>query len=221
MPSHVRPDSPPPPMPSPQLVPTPLPSPPLISRRRTSSRRQPHTPSPHFLGPPHLEKRIHTSRSCSTLHTRPDCRNALNGDEFGTGKLSVSPPTTPRSLPIPIPTSSSRRRSHRQSLCFAVPYRSPPPSPTIASPPPPVPPIPAFALGPTDKKPTLHPPQAPPTPVYIPELSISSREPVSKASARKQVRSVIPPRAESGMTCVQFFALRNSTPREIVRTAAV
>ena len=237
--SAPRPDSPPPPMPSPQLVPSPLPSPPMLSRHRTLSRQPSNisatTTHSRFLGPPLVEKRIHTSRSYDAFNHNVRRRDpTVPSDVFGTPRKSPrpaytnnnhlpSPPTTPRSLPIPISPGPTRRRSHCTSLSFAIPYRSPPPSPTIASPPPPVPPIPAFALGPTDKKPVLHPQPSPhrrtsPVPLYFP--SLTSPDTVSMPS-RKQMRTVVVPRAESGLTCQQFFALRTSTPRDVARTMAV
>ncbi|KAG6830827.1 hypothetical protein H0H92_014479 [Tricholoma furcatifolium] len=127
---------------------------PLRSRNRTLSNSQPR-PAP--------KKPILTVRSYNDLASR-----AIH-----------SPPPTPRSLP---PTLTPDYH-HRRTLSNAIPYRSPPPSPTISSPPPPVPPIPAFVLSPPDNPRSRN-------------LS-SSKKPSLK------------PRIQ-GITCLRFFSIRNN-----------
>jgi len=229
----IRPDSPPPRMPSPDIIPEPLSSPPIHSRSRTTSRRCLRLPlqsqtapiPPCLIGSPLLDKTLLSTRSCDHLREKANPGQWADGEAFGPrGTLNVSPPTTPRSLPLPSPTdgSSNFRRGHRRTLSFAIPYRSPPPSPTIASRPPPVPPIPAFVLSPTDKKPILHTQPTRLIPIYLPEPEAIS--PISEVSIspRKQNRSIPAPRREksTGMTCLKFFSLRNSCQRG-ARTAAV
>jgi hypothetical protein len=99
-----------------------------------------------------------------------------------------------------------------------VPYRSPPASPTLSSPPPPVPPIPEFVLSPTDKKPVLHSPA--PTRVnhiYLPEWEQFTVTPDFAQSPRKTRTSMSGRRsggaAPAAMTCSTFFALHNQNQR--------
>ncbi|KAJ6539481.1 hypothetical protein B0H19DRAFT_1269790 [Mycena capillaripes] len=122
----------------------------------------------------------------------------------------------PRTL---LPSGSSFRRAHRRTLSFAVPYRSPPASPTISSPPPPVPPIPEFVLSPTDKKPVLHSPASAPTRVnhiYLPEWEQFT---VAPDVAPRKTRTSMSGRRTGGlaspaaMTCSTFFALHNQNQR--------
>lgn len=90
---------------------------------------------------PVVTKTLQSVRSCEQLVTKPSRR--ISKPERPK-PLSISPPPTPRSLP-----------SHKSRLSSAIPYRSPPPSPTVESIPP-VPSVPQFVLSPTDKKPVLH-----------------------------------------------------------------
>lgn len=213
----TRPASPPPPMPSPKLEPTPLPSPPLRPRNRPATRLriQSHvTPvQPSLMGSPLLERTLNSSRSCTNLRAKDGPREFLRGEENRSKKQrsrgDVSPPSTPRSLPLPTPPRTPSIRGHRRSLSFAIPYRSPPPSPTISAPPP-VPPIPVSKLSPTDKKPVLRPQPTRITPIYLPDLDITPIIEVTPSSPERQRAPEC--RGERGavMTCLRFFSLRNS-----------
>ncbi|KAJ7929917.1 hypothetical protein B0H13DRAFT_1962474, partial [Mycena leptocephala] len=143
--------------PSPDIILSPLPPP---VRRRTPSH--PARLSTASDPCPKSQRTLASMRSCGDLRMSQTPKSA--------SRSVVSAPPTPRSFAPSSPTGSSFRRSHRRTLSFAVPYRSPPASPTLSSPPPPVPPIPEFVLSPTDKKPVLHSPA--PTRVnhiYLPE----------------------------------------------------
>ncbi|KAE9397146.1 hypothetical protein BT96DRAFT_977160 [Gymnopus androsaceus JB14] len=116
------------------------------------------TPDVHAfvaLNPPPVRSKKLPGKS--GLETSP---NPLMLRKPSKGILKPTPPPSPSpsssaSFHPSSPSSSSRGFSHthtptlthRRSIQFAIPYRSPPASPTLAaSPPPPVPPIPAFAL---------------------------------------------------------------------------
>ncbi|KAI6034369.1 hypothetical protein BKA83DRAFT_4189015 [Pisolithus microcarpus] len=141
--SFLRSNSPPPPLPSPQLVPTALPSPPPLSKKTSRSRlAQQHSPPIHTdsLDP----KTLVSARSCDGLDRRARASLFGDDDDFGTGKPSLH-----RRLPT---RTSKHTTDHTSPRC-----RSPPPSTTVVSPPPPVPPIPTSMLAPTDKKSVLQP----------------------------------------------------------------
>lgn len=225
----TRPDSPPPRQPSPEFVPTPLPSPHL--RLRNSSQKLSPSPSLSPLVPPGLNARqsrhLVSTRSDDHLsekaNSRRDAVHQDSGRRRTRSTLNVSPPTTPRSLPLPSPSPSHTfRRGHRRCLSFAVPYLSPPPSPTTAPLPPPVPPIPAFALTPGDAKSTVHLQPTPITPIRLPELdTMSPLSPTPSFLPRKKGKSssTSDGRKNTAMTCWKFFSLRNSSSQGSIRTA--
>ncbi|KAH9077323.1 hypothetical protein EDB83DRAFT_2349427, partial [Lactarius deliciosus] len=140
--------SPPPRMPSPQLLPTPLPSPPLHhqqSRTRLNAPSQSKPPSPLFKpaatssSPIIPQRKLHAPRAL--LHPPLDINLWLDGDDFGTRRARSR-------RPAPISTTHPRPRSRP---------RSPPPSPGRPGTPPPVPPIPTQFLGASPEKPVLTP----------------------------------------------------------------
>ncbi|KAG6854843.1 hypothetical protein C0991_012033 [Blastosporella zonata] len=194
----TRPASPPPRQPSPELDYIPLPSPHIRSRVRTiSSQDSPATPP--GLAAPRPRRQILTVRSFNDLPYRT---------------TRTTPPATPRSLPSPSRTHFTADYHHRRTLSNAIPYRSPPPSPTIASPPPPVPPIPAFALS---APPTLKHASQPYAilPVHLPDLDtlpVLSEAPRSHKQS-SQNRPTSERSRAGGMTCFRFFSLRNSAKR--------
>lgn len=216
----ARPDSPPPRQPSPDFLPAPLPSPHLRGRLRHSSSKQSFPsyspPVPPGLNPaPRSHKTIPSMRSYDHINGRN-----RTGEEYERKRtrstLTASPPTTPRSLPIPSSSRASEERPHRRCLSSAIPYRSPPPSPTISLAPPPVPPIPAFVLTPPADMKTrsrsLHPMSL--TPIRLPELDnlppLSEPTYRSQKQSRPQPPTPSPEKPKSGMTCLKFFSLRNS-----------
>ncbi|TFL05949.1 hypothetical protein BDV98DRAFT_560909 [Pterulicium gracile] len=119
----------PPRTPSPELVHNPL-APPTRRARPPSSiyLPQPNMHSPSDRPIPSPRKSILVKRSCRSL--KPGSPNLH----------SAVLPASPTSL------RAISRKSSSRSLSLAQTYRSPPPSPTIVSPPPPVPPIPSFML---------------------------------------------------------------------------
>ncbi|KAG5342505.1 hypothetical protein C0989_000633 [Termitomyces sp. Mn162] len=135
-----------------------------------------------------------------------------------------SAPATPPGLPVPkprkailtvrslndLPSSSRSLVPHRRSLSTAIPYRSPPPTPTVVSPPPPVPPIPTFALSPPTPIKSCPRPAAI-TPIHLPDLDSVPPlpEPTAKQPSPTRQHKV-------AMTCLRFFSLRNSKRRSPV-----
>ena len=189
MSSYSRPISPPPPCPSPELHPSPLPSPPVL---RVRNRHKPKAISPPVL----LSKQFNTTRSCERIDENAKATLWLDGDEFGSDR--------PVEQKSPVAPSPIRKRVTRRQSSLHIRTHSPPPSPTLRSPPPPVPPIPAFALNSTDKKPVLHTP--PPLPTWpakiIPDYSLEGAE---RAMMRRK-RGMSAPY----VTCSQFMAIHNS-----------
>ncbi|KAF8917867.1 hypothetical protein CPB85DRAFT_1283743 [Mucidula mucida] len=156
----------------------------------------PRLPSPDIpyipLNPPPRRSAM-PARSCGDLRHKARTALSKTPSRSSLKPTRQSPPSTSRSLPPPSPPRSPTFKTvqHRRSLSFAVPYRSPPPSPTIAAAPPPVPPIPAFALNLSDRKPVLRSP--PPEPIY--HLTTKPRL----------------PKPVAGMTCFSFFKARNAS----------
>ncbi|GLB33933.1 hypothetical protein LshimejAT787_0108170 [Lyophyllum shimeji] len=224
----IRPASPPPRQPSPELAYAPLP---LRARQRTmSSQYSLSTPAtPPGLGVRHQHKPMLSVRSYDHLHEKAS-RSGTHHQEFRSRNTRVrshptaSPPTTPRSLPLPSPSRSqfSDIPLPRRTLSNAIPYRSPPPSPTIEAPPPPVPPIPAFVLSPPAQvKPVDYSHPAGTMPIHLPDLDTLPSLSESTRILRKQAPAPSPgkhpcspePHRSVGMTCLKFFSTRNSKRR--------
>ncbi|KAK7060519.1 hypothetical protein VNI00_001285 [Paramarasmius palmivorus] len=147
----VRPPSPPPRAPSPT----------------------PHTaslPPPRRPRPQHLQ--LHHTRSWDGGYaTILEEERAKQKDEQATrdptvrktvskGILKPSPAPRSNSSPLPSPLPPLSPRGSRVPLSSAIPYKSPPPSPTVTSPPP-VPPLPAFAIEQASSPRTIHFPLSP------------------------------------------------------------
>ncbi|KAI0269123.1 hypothetical protein BC834DRAFT_613255 [Gloeopeniophorella convolvens] len=168
----IRSSSPPPRMPSPQLLPTPLPSPPPLRRQQSrqrlnaSSQAKPPSPTTKPTTPtvPSSHAKLHSPKACS--HPPLNINLWLDGDDFGTRREQIF------ALPTPCPTTreslAERAKSQRPLACLALPAhprsrtrsRSPPPSPGRPGTPPPVPPIPTQFLGEVPAKPALRPQSA-------------------------------------------------------------
>src|SRR6266850_1182809 len=175
--------SPPPRLPSPQLLPTPLPSSPL--GRPAISGSPIH--APRAQAPPPLDLSLW-----------------LDGDDFGarrarsTSPLSPSSPITERPnqqdhrrRPTPISTAYPRSRSRP---------RSPPPSPGRPGTPPPVPPIPTHFLGVSPgNNPVLQPRS---TNRLIPTARIRD---LSSSQSRLLRKS----RSSDAMTCIRLVAVHD------------
>ncbi|KAG1833384.1 hypothetical protein EV424DRAFT_1365118 [Suillus variegatus] len=205
-----RSQSPPPPMPSPELVPTPLPSPPpihRISRLTIPANNSPPIP-PRLIGSPLLQNTLNASRSYDRLDRK--AKEGLFGedDDFGARKRALGRRSNSSisSLPISSNSPSPTRTTRRSFGHSSTRYRSPPPSPTIASPPPPVPPIPAFMLSPTDKRSIVRsiPDKRATAPAHLPVFDLS------------RSRCESSPQTAGAVTCMQFFTMHN-TPRRDCR----
>lgn len=135
----------------------------------------PRAPSPDFTGLNPLPIRSKRSQgsirpSISNSNTgslkRPTLRSINSDSTPGStllghdltrrpskGILKPSPPPSPSSVSVCSASTASSRTLHNQrSLQLALPYRSPPASPTFNGPPPPVPPLPSFVLADTEVK---------------------------------------------------------------------
>ena len=174
MDSNTRCLSPPPRMPSPQLLPTPLPSPPLhhqqsrprmnnaSSSSSSNSNSKPPSPlgRPAISGSPSLPQRnLHAPRA--QVPPPLDLSLWLDGDDFGARRArSTSPlsPTSPNDPGRPSRQDNNNNNNNRRSSSRPTPIstasprsrtrpRSPPPSPGRPGTPPPVPPIPTHFLG--------------------------------------------------------------------------
>ncbi len=210
--SRSRSCSPPPRLPSPQLLPTPLPSPPLHhqqSRTRLNTPTQSKPPSPLFKpaasssSPVIPQRKLHAPRALP--HPPLDINLWLDGDDFGARReRSVSPstryPTPPagsvnhnnKRQPAPISTTHARSRSRP---------RSPPPSPGRPGTPPPVPPIPTHFLGASPEKPVLEP------------RSSNHLSPVTRIPNLPPPQSHSPllrkSRSSNAMTCIRLLTLHD------------
>ncbi|CAK5275498.1 unnamed protein product, partial [Mycena citricolor] len=223
-----RPDSPPPRSPSPDVVLSPLPAP----------RRHPPRPSRLSLQNNSTTRQqlpVESKRSLTAMRSCGELRNVSGVRSAPVSRPVRSAPSTPRTTAPPSPSDPNFRRPAKRTLSYAVPYRSPPASPTLSfSPPPPVPPVPDFVLSPGDKKPVIH--AAPPTTartsrVYLPaweqfgvipdlvagsaparkrRVSTSPRraDPAAKASPASTAATALP---SAPMTCATYFALHNSS----------
>jgi hypothetical protein len=204
MQSNTRCLSPPPRLPSPQLLPTPLPSPPLHHQqsrpRLSASSSQPKPPSPlgQFVAPIRPQPNLHAPRAQPPPPL--DISLWLDGDDFGARRArsySPSSPSSPRSpsegraqhdqrrRPVPISTTHPRSRTRP---------RSPPPSPGRPSTPPPVPPIPTHFLGVSSGKHALQPRSTNLTPTG--RLSDLPHQPLLRKS-----------RSTNAMTCIHFLTV--------------
>ncbi|KAG2757379.1 hypothetical protein P692DRAFT_20824778, partial [Suillus brevipes Sb2] len=205
-----RSQSPPPPMPSPELLPTPLPSPPpihRISRLTIPANNSPPIP-PRLIGSPLLQNTLNASRS----HDRLD-RKAKEGlfgedDDFGARKRALGRRSNSSISSLPILSNSPSRTTRRNLGQSSARFRSPPPSPSIASPPPPVPPIPAFMLTSTDKKSVVRsiPIKRATTPAHHALFDLTP--------SLSRTRCKSSPQAPGAMTCMQFFTMHNAPRRD-------
>jgi hypothetical protein len=202
----TRPDSPPPRQPSPEFIPAPLPSPHLQARLRKSSSKISLSPSVppglHSFPTPHNS--VHSTRSYEHL-----------GERSGRRRISSTPVLSPLTRPHSTPLNNSPAPSH--SLDHSRPYRRyPSHGPTISSPPPPVPPIPAMGTALREVK-SIHSSQSiSVAPICLPEFD--SVSPVSESTCLPRQHPTAPsPQKQRltgvGMTCLKFFSLRNTKQR--------
>ncbi|KAJ3739504.1 hypothetical protein DFH05DRAFT_1513610 [Lentinula detonsa] len=158
----ARPESPPPRAPSPDhcISLNPLP----IRSKRSQASMRPMSAAAFNNDVPKQKPILRSVHSLDTAHTSDLTYStddsvllghALSGSgRTSKGILKVSPPPSPSfaSVSSYSSTGSGKAISHSRSLQFAVPYRSPPASPTLAGLPPPVPPIPTFVLTNAEEK---------------------------------------------------------------------
>jgi hypothetical protein len=200
--------SPPPRLPSPQLLPTPLPSPPLHRqqwRPRTSSQPKPPSPLGQAVistSPIQPQQKLHAPRAQAPPPL--DLSLWLDGDDFGARRArSTSPPSPSFSIaerpnqqdhrPRPTPISTAHPRSRSRP-------RSPPPSPGRPGTPPPVPPIPTHFLGVSPGNPILQPRSTN-------HLTSTTRIPDLSSSQSRLLRKS---RSSDAMTCFRLLTVHDS-----------
>ncbi|KAJ3989648.1 hypothetical protein F5890DRAFT_1561625 [Lentinula detonsa] len=160
----ARPESPPPRAPSPDhcINLNPLP----IRSKRSQASMRPMSAAAFNNDVPKQKPILRSVHSLDTAHTSDLTHSSSTDDSVllghalsGSGRtskgiLKVSPPPSPSFVSVSSysSTGSGKAISHSRSLQFAVPYRSPPASPTLAGLPPPVPPIPTFVLTNAEEK---------------------------------------------------------------------
>lgn len=200
--------SPPPRIPSPQLLPTPLPSPPLHHqqlRPRLNVSSQIKPPSPLTISTPSgspviSQPNLHAPRAQPPPPL--DMNLWLDGDDFGARRARSQSPPSPCSTPERSAQYDSKRRPNPVSIAHSRSRprpRSPPPSPGRPATPPPVPPIPTQFLGVNPGKPVLQPRSTNhlTTVSRIPNLPPPrSHQPLLRKS-----------RSTSAMTCIRFLTL--------------
>ncbi|KII95064.1 hypothetical protein PLICRDRAFT_48034 [Plicaturopsis crispa FD-325 SS-3] len=221
--SFFRAESPPPRCPSPELVITPLPSPPSFNnnRKRVSSTR---TVSKSSLSPPTHRPTLST-RSCEGLRSRAvelqSCSSPSSmssSPSAWTDTSSTSSHSSYRSLPVAsrralIGQPIMKRGDSERRAPPVSPRYSPPPSPAYYNtPPPPVPPIPAYARTASDRTPALRSATAPELDLRSEkDRGVEAEKAKESKPARKASRMSLGARSgEVGMTCLKFFTLRNS-----------
>ncbi|KAF8484909.1 hypothetical protein DFH94DRAFT_716846 [Russula ochroleuca] len=208
MQSNTRCPSPPPRMPSPQLLPTPLPSPPLHhqqSRPRLNGlSSQPKPPSP--LGQPvapgspvRPQLNLHAPRAQAPPPL--DLSLWLDGDDFGARRARSYSPSSPCTPPEGRTQHDQRGRLTPIFTTHPHPHprsrtrpRSPPPSPGRPVTPPPVPPIPTHFLGVSSGKPVFQPRSTNLTPTD----RFLDLPPQSHAPLLRKARST------NAITCIHF-----------------
>ncbi|KAF8165231.1 hypothetical protein B0H34DRAFT_229558 [Crassisporium funariophilum] len=204
----VRPDSPPPRQPSPDITPAPLPYPHHPRRVASQPKIRVHSPTmPPGLYPP--TRSLQSVRSYEYLgrtetKSSDDGHSSLKSARCRTRSThAASSLSSPRSSPDPSPRGSPDLvPRHRRSFSMAVA----PQFPSVQSRAPPVPAVPTSAsIG----KPILSPQPVLSRPIYLPDID----EMASHVSSRRkpQPKPTLPtlekPRS-MGITCLQFFGLR-------------
>ncbi|KAF5364202.1 hypothetical protein D9756_000485 [Leucocoprinus leucothites] len=203
---YPRPESPPPRAPSPPLYAfTPLPSPSSRTNRKPSSSSSSAPSLPPGL---QQDRTLLTVRSYEQLsprksefHRQPKrIRSALGHTSSGARTQSLPEPFT---RPV-----ASRPHQRTTSL---TPRSSPPPSPKLQTPPPPVPRIPSFVLTPADKKSASSADSLSGTTIYIPDIeSVSPIAELPASILKSSKKAGLGRTKAAGMTCLKFFTLRNS-----------
>jgi hypothetical protein len=211
MQSNTRALSPPPRLPSPQLLPKPLPSPPLHHQqsrpRLNASSSQPKPPSP--LGqlvapasPIRPQLNLHAPRAQPPPPL--DLSLWLDGDDFGARRARSYSPSSPSS-----PCSPSEGHAHydykRRPTLISTAHprsrtrpRSPPPSPGRPATPPPVPPIPTHFLSVSSGKSFLQPRSTNLSPTDMRGLPSQSHSPFLRKA-----------RSTNAITCIHFVTVHD------------
>lgn len=202
---YSRPESPPPRAPSPPLHAfTPLPSP------SSRSHRKPSTSSSAPSLPPGLQqdRTLLTVRSYEHLSRKSELSSHRQPKRVRSALGHAASGLRTNSLPEPF-TQPIVSQPHHRTLSLTS-RASPPPFLHVHTQPPPVPPIPSFALTPADKKPprSTGPPSI--TPIYLPDLDPMSPIADLSTSVIKSKKGGLGKTRSAGVTCLKFFSLRNS-----------
>lgn len=206
--SNPRSLSPPPRLPSPQLLPTPLPSPPLHHQqsrpRFNASSSQSKPPSP--LGQPAVpgspirpQVKLHAPRAQPPPPL--DLSLWLDGDDFGARRARSYSPSSPSQSSEGESQYDYKRRATLISTAHPrsrTRPRSPPPSPGRPVTPPPVPPIPTHFLSVSSGKPILHPRSTNLSPTDLPDLPSQSHPPFLRKA-----------RSTNAITCIHFLTVHD------------
>jgi hypothetical protein len=190
----VRPDSPPPRQPSPDILPEPLPYP-------HHPRRIPFQP----------KVRIHSARSYDFLNTKPtkhsdDGHCSLRSARPRTrSNLNVSPVTTPSSSPAPSSRNSQEFSQRTLSIPYAFPHPSPSPSPVLGAPT-----VPYRYTGP---KHIICPKPVACTPIILPELIAPTPAVLAPPILEKKPLPPLEKHKSMGIACLKFFGIR-TPPRQ-------
>ncbi|KDR83619.1 hypothetical protein GALMADRAFT_133048 [Galerina marginata CBS 339.88] len=234
----VRPASPPPRQPSPDVLPAPLPYP--RHPRRVPSQPKIRVHSPAL--PPGLNARtkpLHSARSYDFMSTREtkfsdDGHASPHSPRPRTlSTLNASPASTPSSSPAPSSRNSPDFTSrHRRTLSVALPYSSSPsPSPTVESEAPPVPPLPYRYTGPQHivcPKPMSLTSVA--TPILLSDIEaarhtapVPTMPPIlePKGFEQKYTLPALEKHKSMGIACLKFFGLRSPTRQPRTAVAAL
>ncbi|KAF8974433.1 hypothetical protein BDZ97DRAFT_1911615 [Flammula alnicola] len=227
----VRPDSPPPRQPSPDILPTPLPYPHHPRRVPSQPKIRVHSPTV----PPGLHTRtqtLHSPRSCdfftnkaensddghSSLDTtRKRTRSTVTSTLAGSSLTST--PSTSRSPSLR--NSPDFAPHHRRTLSVAFPSQSPPssPSPAPSDSAPPVPSVPYRYTGP---KHIVSPKPVACTPIVLPEVDEHRSDVYYPPPTLERKPTPVLPALEKhksmGIACLKFFGIR--TPSRQPRVAA-
>jgi len=209
MASFIRPDSPPPRQPSPDILPTPLPHP----------RRAPSQPRIRVQSPHGLRRNIHAVRSMDLANERGKFAFE-DGDNFNSpvsrARQRTTSTHTSRSSPRCSPSPCNRdylpgSESHKRTLSVAIPSPVPSPTPTMVSSWPPAPsvkPSPYVTNGIACPKPVSLKPIVfdQPDGLGITERSSPGLHQKSSRSSLK-----VPPlekHRNMGIACLRFFGIK-------------
>lgn len=209
----VRPDSPPPRQPSPDILPAPLPHP-----RHLSSRPKIRVQSAHPQGPC-----LHPMRSMD-FSSEGGRTESDDGHDFHSmprsrqrTRSTFTTSSTPRSSPSPCPSTADYLASydqHKRTYSVAIPSPAPSPTPTMVCS---VPPLPSFKQSVTSRSNKIvysKPVSLKPT-VFDQTDGLSTTDPHSAGLHRKlsniSLKRVAPleKHKDVGLACLRFFRVNS------------